>query len=63
MKYKFNGKREVEIGGLGIVQPGQEFDIMNEDMKYLFENDMFSKVDNKKKVEVKKEEVKEVKEE
>ena len=42
MKYKFIGPKKVHIGELGIVEPGQEFDVNNELLKVnIFESKLF----------------------
>lgn len=44
MKYKFKGSKRVEIGELGIVEPGQEFTVNNEAMLHLFTAELFDEV-------------------
>ena len=57
MKYKFIGPKRVEIGELGIVEPGQEFDVNNELLRVkIFESKLFEVVKKEvKKVVIKKE--------
>lgn len=57
MKYKFIGPKKVHIGELGIVEPGQEFDVNNELLKVnIFESKLFEEVKKEvKKVTIKKE--------
>ena len=51
MKYKFKGNKKASIGALGIVEPGQEFEVENEYMiKTIFDSKIFEVV----KKEVKK---------
>ena len=51
MKYKFIGPKRVHIGALGIVEPGQEFEVENEYMiETIFNCNIFEVV----KKEVKK---------
>lgn len=38
MKYRFKLKKKLEIPGLGIVTPGQEFNVENPAYKPLFED-------------------------
>lgn len=58
MKFKFIGEQKMEIGMLGIVEPGQEFDVNNEKFLPIFVgNPRFEEIKEKKVV--KKEEVKE----
>jgi hypothetical protein len=53
MKYRFIGTQRVHIGALGIVEPGQEFEVENEYMiETIFNSKIFEIV--KKEVKIKK---------
>lgn len=57
MKFKFIGERKMEFGMIGIVEPGQEFDINNEEFLPVFiGNPRFEEI--KSKEVVKKEVIK-----
>lgn len=38
MKYKFIGKEAIEISMLGVIEPGQEFDVNNDAYMHLFKD-------------------------
>jgi hypothetical protein len=55
MKYKFIGPLRVNIGELGIVEPGQEFEVNNKEMVVnIFESKLFEVVKPEVKKVVKK---------
>lgn len=60
MKFKAINKKPVDIGGLGVIQPGDEFEVLNEKMLPIFKGaiGVFEEVKEPKKVKkiVKKEE-------
>ncbi len=57
MKYKFIGPKRVHIGALGIVEPGQIFEVENEFMiKTIFDSKIFEVVKPEVKKIIKKEE-------
>lgn len=53
MKFKYKGLK-AEIGELGIVEPGQIFEVNNEAMIHLFTAELFEVVKNDVKKDVKK---------
>lgn len=56
MKYKFKGNKRVEIGELGIVEPGQIFEVNNKIMEEaIFKTNLFEVVKKEVKKIVKKE--------
>ena len=59
MKYKFIGEKELEIGGWGIVQPGEEFEINNPAFDDIFNSPYFEKIEETKQEEIVVEEIKE----
>ncbi len=50
MMYEYIGKIAVEYGMLGVVVPGQKFDVQNDAFLDIFEGPLFKKLKEAKKV-------------